>query len=168
MSACNIWRSYVSLQHMGVPCQPAAHGGPVSVCTKCSLLALACHSTPRRNHPCFADQKRGFGEGEVPVRGGSWPVKVRARNLYPECPHTQPNPPGSKRLAVGGAWNKFNPSPGLQEAQQVLSSSLGVPLPLFPCEMKDQSRCPPRPCGSDILRLSLCRALLGQLANKAV
>lgn len=58
----------------------------MSAYTKCSLLALACHSTPRRNHPCFADQKQGFGEGEVPVHGGSWPVKVRARNLYPKCP----------------------------------------------------------------------------------
>lgn len=63
-------------------------------------------------------------------------MKVRARDLYPEYLQAKSNPPGSKRLAVGGTWDKFNSSSGHQEAQCVLSSSSGVPLSLFPCEMK--------------------------------
>ena len=43
----------------------------MSAGTKCSLLELAWHSIAKKNHPCFADQKLGLGESEVPACGGS-------------------------------------------------------------------------------------------------
>lgn len=77
------WGPRVSLYHVGSPCQPAPRGVPMLAITKCSFLALACHSIPEKNHPCFADQKLGLGEGVVPVRGGLTVSEGQSQGFVP-------------------------------------------------------------------------------------